>query len=91
MNKQIKLVNDFHKKFHVPVLDKPSLIPPDRSGLRFVLMEEEVREYKEGTQREDLENISQGLESLSELLEALFDVSRLDADNNVAINKQSCW
>ncbi|MAY14279.1 MAG: hypothetical protein CMI06_02960 [Oceanospirillaceae bacterium] len=40
-------------------------------------------------QREDLENISQGLESLSELLEALFDVSRLDADNNVAINKQS--
>ena len=40
-------------------------------------------------QRDDLENIHQGLDSLSELLEALFDVSRLDTDKNVAINKQS--
>jgi len=58
MIKQLKLVDEFHKKFHVPTLDKPSLIPKDRSDLRYSLMEEEVREYKEGAQNEDLENIA---------------------------------
>ncbi|MEA3449640.1 MAG: nucleoside triphosphate pyrophosphohydrolase family protein [Patescibacteria group bacterium] len=58
MIKQLNLVDEFHKKFHVPTLKKPSLIPEDRSDLRFGLMEEEVREYKEGVRDKDLENIA---------------------------------
>lgn len=58
MIKQLNLVNEFHKKFYVPTLDRPSLIPIDRSNLRYNLMEEEVREYKEGVINNDLENIT---------------------------------
>ena len=58
MIKQIKLVKEFHKKFHVPTLGKPSLIPKDRSDLRHGLMAEEVREYREGVLGNDLENIA---------------------------------
>ncbi len=58
MIKQLNLVNEFHKKFHVPSLDKPSLIPSDRYDLRYRLMEEEVKEYHEGVQNNDLGNIA---------------------------------
>lgn len=58
MIKQLNLVDEFHKKFHVPTLKKPSLIPSDRSNLRYRLMEEEVREYNEGVQNKDMENIA---------------------------------
>ena len=58
MNKHLELVDDFHKKFHVPTLKKPSLIPKDRSDLRYNLMDEEVDEYREGVQNKDLENIA---------------------------------
>lgn len=58
MKKQLDLVKEFHEKFHAPVSKKPSLIPKDRSDLRYSLMEEEVGEYKEGVQSDDLENIA---------------------------------
>lgn len=61
MIKQLELVQEFHEKFHVPALDKPSLIPKDRSDLRYGLMEEEVREYREGAEKDDLENIAKEL------------------------------
>lgn len=61
MDKRLKLVKEFHEKFHVPILDKPSLIPKDRSDLRYNLMHEEVEEYKEGAQNGDLENIAKEL------------------------------
>jgi predicted HAD superfamily Cof-like phosphohydrolase len=61
MDKRLKLVKEFHEKFHVPVIDKPSLIPKDRSDLRYNLMNEEVQEYKEGAQNGDLENIAKEL------------------------------
>lgn len=61
MNKQLELVKKFHEKFKVPVLDKPSLIPEDRSQLRYKLMKEEVEEYLLGTQNGDLENIAKEL------------------------------
>ena len=51
----------FHEKFHVPVLNEPSLISRDRSDFRHALMEEEVKEYLEGTQNGDLENIAKEL------------------------------
>ena len=61
MKKQLDLVNKFHKKFNVPILSKPSLIPSDRSNLRYSLMDEEVKEYIEGVQNDDLENIAKEL------------------------------
>ncbi len=61
MKKQLDLVGKFHKKFKVPILERPSLIPVDRSGLRHRLMDEEVQEYIEGAQKEDLENIAKEL------------------------------
>jgi predicted HAD superfamily Cof-like phosphohydrolase len=61
MKKQLALVKAFHQKFNVPVLEKPGLIPPDRSTLRFKLMKDEVEEYKEGVEQEDLENIAKEL------------------------------
>ncbi len=61
MDTRLKLVKEFHEKFHVPILDKPSLIPKDRSDLRYNLMNEEVQEYKEGAQNGDLKNIANEL------------------------------
>ena len=58
MKKELNLVKNFHKKFKVPILKKPSLIPRDRSDLRYDLMKEEVEEYKLGTKEGDLENIA---------------------------------
>ena len=61
MAKRIDLVKKFHKKFKVPVLKKPSLIPKDRSKLRYELMKEEVGEYMLGAKNGDLENIAKEL------------------------------
>ncbi|KKQ45905.1 MAG: hypothetical protein US63_C0009G0016 [Candidatus Moranbacteria bacterium GW2011_GWC2_37_8] len=61
MKKELELVKIFHEKFKVPTLGEPSLIPKDRSDLRYGLMEEEVREYLEGAQNGDLENIAKEL------------------------------
>ena len=61
MAKRINLVKTFHKKFKVPILKKPALIPEDRSNLRYRLMKEEVEEYLLGTKNGDLENIAKEL------------------------------
>lgn len=61
MTKQLALVKEFHKKFHALISDKPSLIPTDRSDLRYRLMRDEVEEYLEGVKRGDLENIAHEL------------------------------
>ena len=55
------LVKEFHKKFKVPILKKPSLIPADRANLRYELMREEVEEYILGAKNNDLENIAKEL------------------------------
>lgn len=61
MTKRIDLVKKFHKKFKIPTLKKPSLIPKDRSNLRYGLMKEEVEEYLLGAKNGDLENIAKEL------------------------------
>jgi predicted HAD superfamily Cof-like phosphohydrolase len=64
MKKSLNLVKKFHKKFKVPVLNKPTLIPGDRSKLRYELMKEEIEEYIEGVKRGDLENIAKELSDI---------------------------
>ena len=69
MKKQLNLVKEFHEKFNVPVLNKPSLIPKDRSDLRYRLMKEEVDEYIEGVQKRDIKNLAK---ELSDILYAVY-------------------
>lgn len=60
-DKRMKMVGEFHTKYRIPVLDKPSLIPKDRTDLRYKLIDDEVQEYKEGVENADLENIAKEL------------------------------
>ena len=69
MKKELNLVKKFHKKFKVPVLKKPSLIPKDRYNLRHALMKDEVDEYLLGTKNKDLENIAK---ELADILYAVY-------------------
>lgn len=61
MERAFELVRQFHKKFKIPILDKPSLIPKDRSDLRYKLIKDEVEEYPLGVKDGDLENIAKEL------------------------------
>lgn len=61
MNKEIKMVAEFHQKFKVPIANTPNLIPKERSNLRYKMTNEEVEEYKEGVEKNDLENIAKEL------------------------------
>jgi predicted HAD superfamily Cof-like phosphohydrolase len=64
MKKELEIVAEFHKKFNVPIADNPSLIPTDRSDLRYKMAKEEVEEYREGAEKNDLENIAKELTDL---------------------------
>ena len=61
MKKELELVSEFHKKFNVPILNKPSLIQEDRATTRYKLMRDEVEEYHKGVEEQDLENIAKEL------------------------------
>lgn len=61
MKSQLDLVKEFHDRGEVPVADRPTLIPEERSKLRHSLMAEEVKEYLEGAEKNDLHNIAKEL------------------------------
>lgn len=61
MNKQLQLVEEFHRKFDSGVGDTPTLIPEDRSMHRYHMMRDEVEEYLEGARNGDLTNIAKEL------------------------------
>ena len=61
MKKQLELVKEFHNKFKALVSENPSLIPEDRSDLRYKLMRDEVEEYLLGVKNGDMENIAKEL------------------------------
>jgi len=47
-------VADFHRTFHVPVLDKPTIPDAGRCELRVSLLQEELDELKEAIEAKDL-------------------------------------
>lgn len=61
MQKQIKQVEEFHKKFKTPIWDKPQNIPEDRYKLRHLLMNDEVQEYLEWAKKWDIQNVAKEL------------------------------
>ncbi|MGM5488662.1 MAG: MazG nucleotide pyrophosphohydrolase domain-containing protein [Nanobdellota archaeon] len=69
MNRQLRLVGEFHQKFGVPILNEPSLVSADRANLRFALMKEEVKEYLNGVENSDLENVAK---ELADILYAVY-------------------
>jgi len=64
MQKQLQLVQEFHAKFRVPVLEEPTLISEDRSNLRYKLIRDEVEEYLGGVRDGDIENIAKELSDI---------------------------
>jgi NTP pyrophosphatase (non-canonical NTP hydrolase) len=69
MKNELNLVEEFHKKFKQPVLDKPSLIASNRSSNRHRLMKDEVEEYIDGVQEGDVANIAK---ELADILYAVY-------------------
>jgi predicted HAD superfamily Cof-like phosphohydrolase len=69
MKTQLNLVKEFHTKFKALISTKPSLIPKDRSDLRFNLMKEEVKEYKKEVENNNIEEISK---ELADILYAVY-------------------
>jgi predicted HAD superfamily Cof-like phosphohydrolase len=61
MKAQLAQVKDFHEKFQQSLNDKPGLLSPEESRLRFKLGEEEVVEYWDATKEDDLVEILDAL------------------------------
>jgi len=55
------MVEEFHKTFNAPVLEKPQIPSKERCDLRINLMQEELNEIKEAIENDDLVEISDGL------------------------------
>lgn len=69
MEKQIKMVSEFHQKFKQSQSDAPALLSNKESTLRYVLGKEELDEYIIAVGDEDLVEI---LDSLADQLYILF-------------------
>lgn len=61
MKNQLDLVKQFHRKFRVPVLERPAMPPEDRWRFRHQLMAGEVAEYLEEAERADIVKVSKEL------------------------------
>jgi len=70
MQKELKLVEEFHKKFRVPVAESPTLISRDRADFRYGLMRDEVEEYiTDGVESEKIEKVAK---ELADILYAVY-------------------
>jgi predicted HAD superfamily Cof-like phosphohydrolase len=61
MNTQLQQVIEFHQKFNVELQTKPTPISSEQSLKRYKFMREEVEEYLEGAEANDLPNIAKEL------------------------------
>ena len=57
----IKMVEEFHNTFGVPVLETPQIPSKERCDLRINLMQEELNEIKEAIEKGDVVEIADGL------------------------------
>ena len=68
MSKYLDQVAEFHKTFRAPILDKPQLIPEERSALRISLILEELKELQKAIQNNDLVEVADALCDLQYVL-----------------------
>lgn len=64
MNKQQKMVREFHEVFGHLVNDTPTNIPEATASLRHVLMLEELQEYRDAAEAGDLVEVADALADL---------------------------
>jgi len=69
MQKQIKLVEEFHKKFKWPIWKSPRNVSKQIYNFRFKLIDEEVKEYLEWAKKWDINNI---VKELCDILYAVY-------------------
>lgn len=61
MKQQLEAVKLFHETFKAPIANEPTLIPAERSNLRFKLMQEENEEYQVAVANNDLVEVADSL------------------------------
>ncbi len=78
MIKEIKKVQEFHKKFNAQINNKPTMITVEEGLLRYALMKEELEEYRDAILAQDLVGV----------LDALTDMSYINCGSYVAHGMQ---
>jgi predicted HAD superfamily Cof-like phosphohydrolase len=68
MNKQIDHVKKFHEVYEAPVLENAGIPSADRCELRHKLMAEELKEFKEAYENNDLIEVADALTDLAYVL-----------------------
>ena len=68
MNKQIEHVRTFHEVYEAPILNEPGMPSKDRQSLRLRLLSEELQEYKEACEKNDLIEVADSLVDLAYIL-----------------------
>ncbi len=61
-------VAEFHRTFHLPVLESPAIPPEDRCALRINLLQEELDELKEAIRVKDITAVADALSDLQYVL-----------------------
>jgi predicted HAD superfamily Cof-like phosphohydrolase len=68
MNKQIDHVRKFHEVYEAPIGKNPSMPSKERMTLRHRLLSEELQEYKDACQNDDLVEVADSLVDLAYIL-----------------------
>ena len=68
MKTQIDHVRKFHEVYEVPVMNEPGIPSKERCMLRYKLLEEELKEYQEAYENNDLVEIADSLVDLAYIL-----------------------
>jgi predicted HAD superfamily Cof-like phosphohydrolase len=61
-------VAEFHRTFHLPILDSPAIPSEDRCALRINLLQEELDELKEAIAEKDITAVADALSDLQYVL-----------------------
>lgn len=81
MNKEQAMVLEFHKHFHLPINDNPTIVSKDLHYLRVGLIDEEFKELKEAMNNEDIIKIADGLGDLLYVLHGTAITYGLDMES----------
>lgn len=68
MKKQIEHVRKFHEVYEIPLTNGPGMPSKERQALRYRLLAEELQEYKEACENDDLVEVSDSLVDLAYIL-----------------------
>ncbi len=61
-------VAEFHRTFHLPILDSPAIPGEDRCALRVTLLQEELDELKEAIAQNDITAVADALSDIQYVL-----------------------